>query len=156
MNRPPPTIAGLYVLEFAYADKSVVFKQRKTLNVGGEWLGRVPKLAICQPFDNQEIMVQYCSEEWEPLGIASGYMSVIEAKDSVERSYNGISEKWELTNNNIEEEKIRYETELNDTSCSFCGRTILQITAMVGDEVRICNYCIDEFHEVIHQNNEET
>ncbi|MES9863491.1 MAG: ClpX C4-type zinc finger protein [Candidatus Thiodiazotropha sp. LLP2] len=87
---------------------------------------------------------------------AAGYKSVTEAKDSTERSYNGISEKWNLTNYSLEEEKLRYEAELKSSSCSFCGRTILQITAMVGDEVRICNHCIDEFHEVMHQNDEET
>jgi hypothetical protein len=93
MTHPPPIIAGLYVLEFAHADESVQFKQRHTLNVDGEWLGRVPNLAICQAFDSQEFMVQHCNEEWEPLGIASGYMSVIDAKDSTEQSYDGINEK---------------------------------------------------------------
>lgn len=156
MNHPPSIIAGLYVLAFAHADETVVFNQRKTLNVSGEWLGRVPNLAICQPFDTQEFMVQHCSEEWEPLGIAAGYKSVTEAKESTERSYNGISEKWNLTYYNIEEEKLRYEAELQSSSCSFCGRTILQITAMIGDEVRICNHCIDEYYEAIHQNDEET
>ncbi len=156
MINPPPIIAGLYVLEFAHADESVRFEQRNTLNVGGEWLGRVPNLAICQPFERQEFMVQHCSEDWEPLGIATGYKSVIEAKNSTERSYKGISENWDLTNNNMEDEKTKYDAELKTTSCSFCGRTILQITAMVGDDVRICNYCIDEFHDAIHQNDDET
>ena len=154
MSYPPPIIAGLYVLEYAHVDETVVFSQRKTLNVSGEWLGRVPNLAICQPFDSREFMVQHCSVEWEPLGIAAGYNSVIEAKNSTERSYTGISEKWNLSNYNIEKEKIKYEAELKNSSCSFCGRTILQITAMVGDEVRICNHCIDEFHEAIHQDDE--
>jgi hypothetical protein len=156
MKNPPPTIAGLYVLAFANVDETVQFKQLNRLNVGGKWLGRVPNLAICKPFDKQEFMVQHGSECWESLGIASGFKSVIEAKESTERSYNGISEKWKLTHNSIKEEKARYEAGLKATSCSFCGRTILQITAMVGDEVRICNHCIKEFHEAIHLNDDGT
>ena len=48
MEAPPPVLAGLYVVEYAEADTSIVFEQRRTLNVDGQWLGRLPCLAICQ------------------------------------------------------------------------------------------------------------
>jgi hypothetical protein len=154
MNNPPPVLAGLYVLEYAHIDDSVEFEQRKTLNVDGNWLGRVPNLAICQSFDGLEYMVQHCSEDWEPLGIAAGFESVDEARKKTERSYHGLSGKWVPSKTNIEKAKDMYQAELKAESCSFCGRTMLEVTAMVGEEVRICNYCIDKFYAAIRQNEE--
>ena len=144
----------MYVLEFAHADRTVRFEQRHTLNVDGKWLGRVPFLVICVPFektDETEFAIQHCDRNWYALGIAAGYKSVKEAKERIERSYHGISEKW--TKQNIPKRKARvlYQAELKAESCSFCGRTPLEVIAMmVGSTVRICNYCVDSFHEMIH------
>ena len=93
-QNPPPVIAGLYVVAFAHADSSVRFEQRHTLNVGGKWLGRVPCLALCRSFERAEFMIQYCSKQWNPLGIAADYKSIEEAKERIERSYHGITAKW--------------------------------------------------------------
>jgi hypothetical protein len=78
-QNPPPVIAGLYVVGFAHADRSVRFEQRYTLHAGGKWLGRVPCLALCRSFEKAEFMIQYCSKQWKPLGIAGGYKSIEEA-----------------------------------------------------------------------------
>lgn len=48
MQAPPPVLAGLYVIAYAKAGDDVVFEQLQTLNVDGQWLGRVPSLAICR------------------------------------------------------------------------------------------------------------
>jgi hypothetical protein len=59
--------------------------------------GRVPFLAICVAFektDETEFAIQHCDRNWNPLGIAAGYTSIKEAKERIERSYHGISEKW--------------------------------------------------------------
>lgn len=71
--RPPPALDCAHVVEFAVLDETVVFEQRKTLNVGGEWLGQVPCLAICQNLDETEFLIFYCDLNWETLGVAAGY-----------------------------------------------------------------------------------
>ena len=149
----PPFIAGMYVLEFAHADRTVRFEQRQTLNVDGKWLGRVPFLVICVPFDKTdetEFAIQHCDRNWYPLGIAGGYKSVKEAKERIERSYHGISEKW--TKQSISKRKARalYQAELKAESCSFCGRSPLEVISIVaGSTGRVCNYCVESFHEMI-------
>jgi len=72
MNRPPPALDCAHVIEFAATDETVTFEQRKTLNVGGEWLGEVPNLAICQNLNQTEFMVFHCNHAWEVLGVAAG------------------------------------------------------------------------------------
>lgn len=149
-RRAPPVIAGLYVLAFADADKSVRFEQRHALNVDGKWLGRVPCLALCTPFDKTEFMVQHCDSGWYPLGIAAGYKTVQEAKERIERSYHGITEKWQRQEVPKMRARAVYQAELKAESCSFCGRTPLEFTAVAGAKVRICNHCVDSFHEAMH------
>jgi hypothetical protein len=150
MQAPSPVLAGLYVVAYAHADPTVVFEQRHTLNVNGEWLGRVPLLAICQDFETREYAIQHCSQEWEPLGIAAGYSSLDEAKSRVERSYHGIGDKWILSTTSFEDARALNEAELRAAACSFCGRNPLQYRTIIGESVRICGHCVDEFHAAIH------
>ncbi len=156
MNRPPPTLDCARVIEYAITDESVTFEQRYTLNVGGEWLGEVANLAICQNFDETEFMVFHCNRKWEVLGVAAGYGSVQAAKERTERSYHGITAKWKASGYSREEAIEHGESQFKDQRCSFCGRTPLQVQALVGDAVRICNHCIDSFYEAIHDSEPET
>ena len=150
-NRPaPPVIDGLYVLEYAYADSSVRFEQRKTLNVDGKWLGRVPCLALCQPFDDSGFMVQHCSKKWESRGVAAGYKTVRDAKLRVARSYHGISSKWRKQRVAKRKARTEYRSELAARACSFCGRTPLEVQSMAEMKVRICNICVDRFYRAMH------
>lgn len=156
MNRPPPALDCAHVVEYAITDKTVMFEQRHTLNVGGEWLGEVPNLAICQDFEKTEFLIFHCNPEWEILGVAAGYRSVQEAKDKIERSYHGITSKW-VASEYSRDEAIKYvENQLKAKSCSFCGRTPLQFQAVAGDAVRICNLCVDSFYEAMHDSRNET
>jgi len=156
MEIPPPVLAGQYVVAFAHVDASVAFEQRHTLNVGGEWLGRVPYLAVCQEFETAEFTVQHCGQGWEPLGIAAGYRTADEAKRAVERSYQGLADKWVSSTVAWEDARAIHEGELKEESCSFCGRTPLEVTSMVGEEVRICKHCVDSFHRLLHRDDDET
>jgi hypothetical protein len=155
MKTPPPVLGGLYVAAYAHVDDSVQFTQTFTLNVDGQWLGAVPSLAVCQEFDTREYAVQHCTEDWKPIGIAAGYASREEAIQRIERSYHGISTRWTDASITFEEAKSLHDAELRAESCSFCGKTPLDVskmlTAMTAGEVRICNYCIDQFHASIHQ-----
>lgn len=156
MNPPPPALDCAHVIEYAVTDGTVTFEQRHTLNVGGEWLGEVPNLAICQNFNETEFMVFHCNSEWEVLGVAAGYGSTQEAKERTERSYHGITSKW-VASGYSREEAVKYvENQFKDQSCSFCGRTPLQFQAVAGDSVRICNHCVDSFYEAMHEFKNET
>ena len=148
--KAPPVLGGLYVVAFARVDRSVRFEQRHTLNVGGKWLGRVPCLALCVPFRQKGFLIQHCSRGWEPLGVAAGYKSAADAKKHIERSYRGISSKWQRQEVPRREALAIYEAELKKDSCSFCGRTPLEFSAVTGKRVRICNRCVDSFHEALH------
>ncbi len=150
MEAPPPVLAGLHVVEYAEADESVVFEQRRTLNVDGQWLGKVPRLAICQDFDTLEFAIQHCADDWEPLGIAGGYASIAHAKSAIERSYHGVSAKWVPAETSFEEARAINEAELRANACSFCGRTPLEVQTIIGNEPRICGQCVDEFYAAIH------
>lgn len=156
MTAPPPALDCAHAIEYAIVDDAVTFEQRRTLNVGGEWLGAVPRLAICQNLDESEFMVFHCDGEWNVLGVAAGYKSVAEAKTKTERSYHGISAKWGPTGYSRKEAAKYVADQFEGQDCSFCGRTPLQYQACVGDAARICNHCINEFHAAIHSGQDET
>ena len=150
-NRPPPpVISGLYVLEYVFADRTVRYEQRKTLNVGGKWLGRVPCLALCQPFDDSEFMIQHCSRRWESLGVAAGYKTARDAKLGLERSYRGITSKWRKQRVAKRKALAAYTRDLRAEACSFCGRTPLEVQSMAEMNVRICNICVGRFYRAMH------
>lgn len=147
----PPEIAGLYVVEYAHADRSVQFEQRRTLNVDGEWLGRVPCLALCTPFGGSEYLIQHCDSNWAPLGVSGGHVSAKEAKKAVERSYHGVAARWEKQPVSKRAASAAYRAALKAESCSLCDRTPLEFSAVVSARnVRICNHCVDGFHEAMH------
>src|SRR5256885_9714578 len=119
MKLPAPALDCAHVIEYAFTDETVTFEQRRTLNVGGEWLGAVSNLAICQNFDETEFMIFHCNSEWEVLGVAAGYRTVKEAKERIERSYHGIASKWAASGYSREEATKYVENQLKDRSCSF-------------------------------------
>lgn len=92
-NHPPSILDSAKVLAFAIVDNDVIYENRKTLYVNGVLLGAVPKLAICQNPDENEVMVFHCNKDWNVLGV-SAHLSILEAVQIVERSYNGLLQKW--------------------------------------------------------------
>jgi hypothetical protein len=155
VNIPPPVLAGTYVVSYAHADSSVTFVQQNTLAVDGEWLGRVPCLAICQDFESSEYLVQHCDADWQPFGIVAGYKTAEAAKQRLERSYVGITSKWIEGTATKTEALALYRAELGASICSFCGRNRLVVTSMFGDDVRICNHCVEDFYESLHSDIKE-
>lgn len=149
-GKPPPIIDGLYVVAFAYADKSVHFEQRRTLNVNGKWLGRVPCLALCTPFGKKVFLIQHCNKNWVSRGTAAGYKTLREAKARIERSYHGIGSKWQRQAVSKRKAHALYKEQLRAVSCSFCSRTPLQFEKLAGNKILICNHCVDSFYEAMH------
>jgi hypothetical protein len=153
---PPSVLAGAYVVAYARIDDTVHFVQRQTLSVDGQWLGRVPCLAICEDFESAEIQVQHCDESWESQGVSTGYTSVTEAQQRTELSYHGISTKWVPASVSKVDTHAHYLAELKNDSCSFCGRTPLQVTTMFGAEARICSHCVESFYIGLHEDPRRT
>jgi ClpX C4-type zinc finger len=145
MNPAPSTLAGTYVVAHAHADASAAFVQRKNLSVDGEWLGRVPCIAICEDFETSDLMIQYCNESWDTLGIAAGIQTIADAKRQVELSYPGIAGLWRSSIISKGDAFKIYKAGLAEECCSFCGRSTLEIDMMFGDDAKICNHCVQSF-----------
>lgn len=86
----------------------------------------------------------------DDTGVAAGYASIAEAKARAERSYQGLSRKWKATGHPEEEARKYIAERFRDQACSFCGRVPPQYRALVGGKARICNHCIEQFHDAIH------
>jgi ClpX C4-type zinc finger len=156
MAAPPSYIYDSHVVEYAEVDDSVVFEQRRWINVNGEWLGKVPCIAICQDFKSLEYVIELCTSGWEPLARVPGYDLIEKAKARLERSYHGVSAKWIRAEMTFEEARALRRLDLREDSCSFCGRTPLEMNRMVATEdhfVRICDRCIDRHYEMIHRDD---
>jgi len=148
--QPPLVLDCARVLAYAFVDDSVVYSERGTFFVGGKVLGPVPRLAICQNIGETELMVFHCDNEWNVLGVAGGHIGVEEAKESVERSYHGLKDKWVDTGVTEEQAAAHLEREFGDVKCSFCGRWPLHVERMIGTDVRICNLCVEKFYRLLH------
>jgi hypothetical protein len=148
---PPPALNFARVLAYAKADESSVqYYERGCFFVGDQLLGPVPRLAICQPFDDNEVIVLHCDHEWASLGAQGGFKSIDEAKSYTEKSYQGINKFWNDTSITEVEAKAYLENELKDEKCSFCGRWPNQIKKMIASEnARICDICIKKLNILI-------
>jgi len=100
MVRPPEVLDDCRVLAYASTDGST-FTGRLCLNVGGEWLGRVPRLAICTFGKSTELVILHCNESWQVLGIQGwnspgmdSPSSLSEVMARVEQYYQGLEARW--------------------------------------------------------------
>jgi len=144
---PPPVLDGARVLTYAAIDESVVYTGHSTLHVDGELPGTVPRLAICQNFGAKNVLLLFCDETWNSLGVTE-YASIKEAKERAEIEYRGVSTKWLDTNASEEEAKQYVEERWGDQRCSFCGKQPEQTEQMFQSAyARICNECVEAFHQ---------
>src|SRR5438128_2532118 len=96
VDEPPPILDCARALEYAAVDESVKFTGRGALYVGARKLDAVymPRLAICQNMGaNPETFLFHCDEKWTVLG-TDAYSSIEAARQSAEKAYEGISDKW--------------------------------------------------------------
>lgn len=157
MDKPPVSLFyPSYVVEYAVVDSDVGFMDRKTLNVGGEWLGKVPQLAICKNTETSEFELSHCSQDWESLCAVQTAATIKEIKDIAERHYPGIRSKWRESNYTEAEALELFEEEKAKMRCSFCGKSHYDdgITGMVtGEKANICNQCVLAFAEEFADEN---
>ena len=100
IDRPPETLNGCRVLAYASTVGSA-FTGRLRLNVAGEWLGQVPRLAICTIGQSSELVVLHCNESWDVLGVQGWNIpgvdspsSLSEVMSRVEHYYQGMGAYW--------------------------------------------------------------
>ena len=153
-DKPPLTIFhSSYVVEFAIVDASIKFVDRKTLNVGGVWLGEVPKLAICKNIKTNEYHLSHCDTDWNDLCGVQTDNSIESIKETAEKHYQGISKKWIPTNYKQSDAEKIFLDEADKNRCSFCKKSHYDnsFTTIIGDSPKICNVCIDKFYKIINE-----
>jgi hypothetical protein len=151
---PPPVISFARVLSYAIVDASVSFKARRSANTDGTELGRVPRLALCQSFDDTDtsICLFHCDEEWNVLGASGDEPALQQAKTHAEQSYAGIAAKWVDTD--VSEASARHwlEEHFPASLCSFCGRLPPAFeTLFRGHRSGICGECVRSFAVIVEE-----
>jgi hypothetical protein len=135
----------------------VRFSGRTLLFVNGKELGRVPRLAICREktaSDEEPVLLCHCDEEWKVLG-CSGHSSRAEAKQCAERIYPGISVCWTEAHISKEEAELYLQKQFGKHRCIFCGKTAAEVGSLIQKAAaRICNFCIDEFYAMLHEDTD--
>lgn len=145
---PPPAICSDRVLRYARLDDSVGYNVGHGLMfVDGKELGKVLRLAICQPRNTSGVMLHYCDWDWTPIGAAS-FESVAAAERRAERMYPGSSARWSDSTFS-ESDVTEYLDEIwRDSRCGFCGKTPDETGAatFTKGQAVICAKCVAEFH----------
>jgi hypothetical protein len=152
---PPPVIDYSRVIAYAIVDSEVEWTGRQRLFVGGELLGCVPRLAICQNVSGPltDILLLHCDESWASLG-CSGGPTVDDVKAIAERAYRGITAKWVETGVTAEQAESWIRENHADDICSFCGSLPTAYeNAFYGNRAAICFGCVRKLHEAM-QNSE--
>lgn len=155
IEKPPPVLGNARILEYAVLDESVTYSGHSSLFVGNvteglKELGPVPCLAIAQDLKTGEIILMHCDQDWDPLGLSGRYASVADAKARAERTYHGVSSCW-IDAKITQEEALKYRDEVwAEHKCSFCGKIPPDFDMMIErDNARICDSCVEEFHNIL-------
>ena len=150
---PPLELANAGLLEYAVLGQSVTYSGHSSLFVDGKELGPVPCLAICQPFDKNNVLLLHCDRDWTVLALAE-YSSLTEAKKFADRIYRGVSQCWVKPGPRSAEAASEGDGGEADLRCSFCGKRPDQVNQLIEKgNARICDICIEEFHETLHEHS---
>ncbi len=148
---PPPALDCARVIEYVVISESVEFSGHTLLFVDSKEIGRVPCLAICEEAETLGFLLFHCDDEWIVLGCSS-HDSIEEAKGRAEKIYPGLSACWVNPGVTREQAEKYLDERFGEQRCSFCGKRADKIEHFVHrNSARICNFCIDEFHEMIHK-----
>jgi hypothetical protein len=154
-SKPPPTLAGARVIEYAILDETVSYCGHSGLFVGGKELGPVPCLAICQGLKDSAVLLLHCDLDWTVLGTAE-YATTSEARERAERIYPGVSNRWIEAAVPELEASNHIEVLWEDLRCKFCGKGPDDVARLIKKRgVQICGSCVTEFYQMLHDSTEE-
>lgn len=157
MKKPPVSLCyPTYVVEYAKVDDTVEFMNRGNLNVGGEWLGAVPKLAICKDIKSNEFFLAHCDSDWQMLCMVENHATIEETKANAEKHYKGISKRWIKTNYKKKKAKQLFDKVKEKMKCSFCGKSHYDdkfSSLICGKNANICNVCVDSISKEFSVND---
>jgi hypothetical protein len=143
---PPPVLDYARVLAYAMVPPDALYVERRTLYRGSELIGRVPCLAICQNFGEDEVLMFHCDSDWKVLGVVGAARSVDEAKATIQMSYPNLAGKWLDLNVSEAQARAYLRTTFPDDECSFCERQLHEVKQLfVGENGRICDLCVREY-----------
>ena len=151
----PPVVCGARVIEYAVVDDTVTYTGREHLYVGGKELGPVPCLAICQNLEDDFMYLAHCDNYWNVLG-ASGSGTEPETlanlKESAEKAYRGISNKWQPLGIS-KEDAIKFEALLDEGRvCGFCNQIFDDDEKLFhGAYGEICHNCVARLHDELSE-----
>ena len=146
IDSPPPVLVLARVLAWARTDWPVEYTGNMLVFDGGERLGQVPNLAICQYFGDREVVLFHCDENWNVVG-CSGFGIIGEMKAHAEIIYRHISGLWKEVAVSEEEDRSHLETLYEEDVCQFCTKRPVQVKQMFGSgKGLICIDCVNEFH----------
>ena len=142
---PPPVLDCARVIAYAHIDPSIPYLAKSLLYVGGNLLGRVPALAICENLGTDlGPLLFHCDEEWNVLGI-SGAETIEATALAAERNYPGLTNHWVWLNTTVEAALAYYDTNFGGR-CSFCGKRAYEVSGLVeSDSSCICRGCVEKF-----------
>jgi hypothetical protein len=132
-------------MAYAHIDSSILFQGTTRLYVGGNLLGRVPALAICENLGPQpDILLFHCDDDWNVLG-SSGAETIDGAIQLAERNYPGLTPRWVSLDNPVAA-ALAYFDEVFGGRCSFCGKRPFEVTGLIQSEnAAICRNCVETF-----------
>ncbi|HEY7161083.1 MAG TPA: hypothetical protein VH815_07475 [Acidobacteriota bacterium] len=155
---PPAVINGARVLFYSFMPRTVGYSRKSVILIGGEEIGRVPRLVIAEPLREKGFRVFHCKRNWNLFSMDLLYNSIKDAKKRAELMYPGVTSTWIKTN--ISKRRARaIEREMwRGYECSFCGKLPLDFGLSIhGKKAVICNICVTEtYHDFLQLQQEES
>jgi hypothetical protein len=142
---PPPVLDCARVIAYAHIGPSIPCLAKSLLYVGGNLLGRVPALAICENLGTDlGPLLFHCDGQWNVLG-SSGAETIEAAVLAAERNYPGLQKHWVWPNTTVETALAYYDATFSGR-CSFCGKRAYEVSGLVESENScICRSCVEKF-----------
>jgi hypothetical protein len=148
-SAPPPVLDGYTVQWYGVIRPAMSFLGPTRLFVGGQELGRVPRMAIGLDRKTGEHAVLHCDQKWRVLGVTM-HPSEAEAKARAEGIYHDLAGAW-VHRPVSDQEAVEYLNKIYAREkCSFCGRGPDEVENIVAKgSARICDVCLREFQNRI-------
>jgi len=139
-------------MSYAFVD-DIPYRKWGALYVGERLVEHVPRLAICLNL-GKDIgpLLFHCDEEWNTLG-TSGAATIVEAKQSAEKNYPGVSVRWIALNTSVEDALKYYDEEMKGLKCSFCEKRPFEMEGgwIERSQAALCRECVEKYFHAFRE-----